>query len=263
MRHLLKTIYRLAVLAFLTALTQIGGIAYLIGMLFGRSRFRVLAISFAAYAVLTVLVVPPLAQSFGRLRLPCSSDGDGPVVAATWLTCALNRGYLAPQALVAVTALGADVAQKFPGSKLTTLEAGFPFIDGFPLIPHISHRNGKKVDLAYFYRNASDGSAIAHGSPSPIGYFVFEQPKPGEKISCSTPSPLRWNFHWAQPASPAWVIDEERTAFVLRWLKERGNVYRIFIEPYLAERMGVAGGKVRFQGCRAARHDDHIHIDVE
>ena len=263
MRGLLKTIFRLTMLAFLTVVTQVGGIAYLIGMLLGRSRFRVLAISVVVYTAMTLFIVPPLAASFGRVQLPCATSGDGPVVAATWLTCALNRGYVAPAALAVVADLGRAVAEKFPGSRLTTLEASFPFIDGFPRIPHLSHRNGRKVDLAYFYRDRTDGTPITHGSPSPIGYFLFEQPKAGEKISCSTPSPLRWNFYWLQPNPPAWVIDEERTAFVLRWLKERGNVYRVFIEPYLAARMGVDGGKVRFQGCRAARHDDHIHIDVE
>lgn len=263
MRGLFKTIYRLAMLAFLTIVTQVGGIAYLIGMLFGRSRLRVLAISLAAYAVMTAIMVPLLAASSGRVRLPCSSSGDAPVVAATWLTCALNRGYVRRSALETVTALGRDYAQQFPGSKLTTLEAGFPFIEGFPLIPHISHKDGRKVDLAYAYRTAADGSAIPYGSPSWIGYFIFEQSKPGERISCPRPTALRWNFYWVQPNPPIWVIDEERTGWILRWLKERSSVEKIFIEPYLADRMGVDGGKVRFQGCNAARHDDHIHFQVD
>lgn len=263
MRGLAKAIYRLAMLAFLTILTQVGGIAYLIGMLFGRSRLRVLTISLVAYALMTAIVVPILAAANDRVRLPCSSSGDGPVVAATWLTCALNRGYLRPTALEAVMALGRDYAQQFPGSKLTTLEAGFPFIEGFPLVPHISHKDGRKVDLAYAYRTAADGTAIPHGSPSPIGYFIFEQSKPGERISCPRPGPLRWNFYWVQPNPPVWVIDEERTAWILRWLVDRPAVAKLFVEPYLAERMGVAGGKVRFQGCNAARHDDHIHFQID
>lgn len=263
MLSLIRTVWRLAVFVFLTALTQIGGIAYVLGLALRRGRAGGLLVGLVLYVLATLFVVPPLAASFGRVQLPCSSSGDGPVVAATWLTCALNRGYVAPAALAVVNDLGRAVSERFPGTRLTTLEASFPFIDGFPLVPHLSHRNGRKVDIAYFYRQAGDGTAVPYGSPSPIGYFIFEQQKPGEKISCSTPSPLRWNFHWAQPATPAWVIDEERTAFVVRWLEERRNVYRLFLEPYLAERMRVAGGKVRFQGCRAARHDDHIHIDVE
>ena len=35
----------------------------------------------------------------------------------------------------------------------------------------------------------------------------------------------------------------------------------LLLEPYLAVRLGVAGPMVRFQGCRAARHDDHVHVE--
>jgi hypothetical protein len=40
------------------------------------------------------------------------------------------------------------------------------------------------------------------------------------------------------------------------------GIERIFIEPYLAARLGVSSPLLGFQGCRAARHDDHIHIQI-
>jgi hypothetical protein len=40
-------------------------------------------------------------------------------------------------------------------------------------------------------------------------------------------------------------------------------VERVFIEPYLAARLGVASPVLGFQGCRAARHDDHIHVQIK
>ena len=43
----------------------------------------------------------------------------------------------------------------------------------------------------------------------------------------------------------------------------RFKVERIFIEPYLAARLGVSSDVLGFQGCRAARHDDHIHIQIK
>jgi hypothetical protein len=49
---------------------------------------------------------------------------------------------------------------------------------------------------------------------------------------------------------------------MILWLTAQPEVARIFVEPYLAERLGVAGGKVRFQGCWAARHDDHVHVEI-
>jgi hypothetical protein len=257
----------------LTALTQIGGLALLLGLAIGRApairhanpwlrRATVTLAAVATYFAMTVLLVPPLAKVFGRVRLPCGTH-DGRVVAATWLTCALNRGYVRPQVLALLTALGDEAGRRFPASRLTTLEANFPFIDGFPLPPHLSHRDGRKVDLAYFYRRVDGDAAIPHGSPSWLGYFIYEQPAPGAPQPCAGRwTPLRWNFDRLQPQPPTWRLDDERTAWMLIWLKDNAQVSRIFIEPHLAQRLNVAGGKVRFQGCRAARHDDHIHVEL-
>jgi hypothetical protein len=272
MTRLLRHTALALLFVLLTALTQIGGLALLLGLAVGRipalrrsrpwlRRTAVILATLAIYGVATAFVVPSLAKAVGRVRLPCATS-DGPVVAATWLTCALNRGYVRPQALALLTALGEAAGQRFPGSRLTTLEANFPFIDGFPLPPHLSHRDGRKVDLAYFYRSR-DGAAVAHGSPSWLGYFIYEQPAPGAPQPCAGRwTPLRWDFDWLQPRPPAWHLDDERTAWMMTWLKDNPQVARIFIEPHLAQRMNVAGGKVRFQGCHAARHDDHIHVEL-
>lgn len=174
----------------------------------------------------------------------------------------MNRGHVRPEVLALIGALGGEVTQRFPGSRVTTLEGNFPFIDGFPS-RHLSHRDGKKVDVAYFYGSSEESASIAHGSPSWLGYFVYEQPSQEDPLPCAERwTPLRWNFEWFQPQPPKWRLDEQRTAWMLTWLKSRPHVSRIFIEPHLAQRLGVAGGKVRFQGCQAARHDDHIHIEI-
>jgi len=52
---------------------------------------------------------------------------------------------------------------------------------------------------------------------------------------------------------------------MLRWLVEKGpehGVAKILLEPHMVKRLGVASPLIRFQGCRAARHDDHIHVEV-
>jgi hypothetical protein len=257
----------------LTALTQIGGLVLLLGLAISRAlsmrrasawlrRTAVMLAMVASYGAMTAFLVPPLAKARGRVHLPCGTS-DGAVVAATWLTCALNRGYVRPEALALLTVLGDEVGRRFPGSRLTTLEANFPFIDGFPLPPHLSHRDGRKVDLAYFYRSVGGNVAVARGSPSWLGYFIYEQPAPDSPQPCAGRwTPLRWNFDWLQPQPPTWRLDDERTAWMLTWLKDNAQVSRIFIEPHLAQRLNVAGGKIRFQGCHAARHDDHIHIEL-
>lgn len=272
--RLLKASAAALLFMILTALTQVGGLAYLLGLAVGRiprlrrstavhRRAAIAAATVAIYAVMTILLVPPLAQSMGRVQLPCATGSDEPVVAATSLTCALNRGYVRKEVRDLVATLASELQQRFPRSQVTTLEGNFPFIDGFPLLPHLSHRDGRKIDIAYFYRDA-DGTPVSHGSPSFLGYFIYEQPRAGEPVPCAGRwTPLRWDFDWLQPAAPHWQIDQERTAWMLQWLKDQPRVSRIFIEPHLAQRLGVAGGKVRFQGCRAARHDDHIHVDMD
>jgi hypothetical protein len=68
-----------------------------------------------------------------------------------------------------------------------------------------------------------------------------------------------------QELFPMRPLDQERTGAALRWLATEGQalgVERIFIEPYLAARLGVSSPLLGFQGCRAARHDDHIHIQI-
>jgi hypothetical protein len=250
----------------LTLLTQIGGLAY-VAALFATKRWRSTAVSrwrrcaylatatVLIYTVASIAMVPPLAVVFGRERVPCTST--------TFAGCVLNRTYLKPKTLALIASLDQAMASRFPGSNVTVLEGSFPFFDGFPLPPHLSHRDGRKVDLAYFYRDAS-GRPVARGSPSPVGYFHFQRPHPGERDPCAGRfTPLRWDFAWVQPTEPAWALDEERTRAMILWLKARPEVTRIFIEPYLANRLGVSGGKVRFQGCQAARHDDHLHIEVQ
>jgi hypothetical protein len=73
-------------------------------------------------------------------------------------------------------------------------------------------------------------------------------------------------MQFLQGLFPARPLDTERTRAALRWLTTEGpgaGIERIFIEPYLAVRLGVSSPLLGFQGCRAARHDDHIHIQIK
>lgn len=158
----------------LTLLTQIGGIAYLGALLLARSWRRRAALTIAAatltlYVALTFFLVPPLARQLGRVRVPCDST--------TLVACVLSRAYLRPGTLNLVRSLEQHMADRYPGSSVTVLEGSFPFFDGFPLPPHLSHHDGRKVDLAFLYRDAATGASIARGSPSPIGYFHYQQPR--------------------------------------------------------------------------------------
>ena len=92
------------------------------------------------------------------------------------------------------------------------------------------------------------------------GYAAYAPPQSGEVRSCinvagphAAPDP---------PADRTWHLDEAATADLLAALSADPAVRRIFVEPHLKLHLGFARDpKVRFAGCRAARHDDHLHVD--
>lgn len=147
------------------------------------------------------------------------------------------------------------------------LDAGFPFLDGFPLLPHLSHDDGKAIDLAFFYQDAETGRAIPAGGAWPLGYWAYSGPRPGEPTPCPDfggTFTLRWDFDWLQPMFADLRLDSERTKAMVAWLAQKGRaggVRKLLLEPHLKSRLGLSSDLVRFQGCRAARHDDHVHID--
>ncbi len=129
-----RILWRILVFVGLTILTQLGGIAYLIGLA-ARRPWIVGVLAYVAFSLAAVLVAP----QFGRVALACFT---GEPRVASPLTCALNRHYATPKAFEVVSELGAAV----PGTLI--LDANFPFWDGFPLLPHLSHDDGRKIDIA-------------------------------------------------------------------------------------------------------------------
>lgn len=263
----------------LTLLTQIGGLVLLLVWGLSRlvlprtvgagSRAAINATLFGVlYAAISILAVPPLAALAGRVPLPCQAQPDRAFAAGSVLACALNRHYVVPDVVVLLSELSREIDRAFPGTITLFLDANFPFLNGFPLLPHLSHSDGRKLDLAFYY-TAPDGRYLPATMRSPIGYWAFEQPAAGDPLPCSGQSvvSLRWNLDILQDMLPDRALEPHRTRAALQWLLSDGlrfKVDKIFIEPYLAARLGVQAAPVLgFQGCRAARHDDHIHIQIK
>jgi hypothetical protein len=253
----------------LTILTQVGGLALLATAWLTRLRrgpawLAVLGFV-AVYGLTTAVIVPPLAKIGGRERLPCVVGAATPYGAVSPLLCIMNRNYVRPEAKALVSSLATHMAARYPGTATRYLDAGFPFFDGFPLMPHLSHRDGLKVDLAYYYREA-DGRPVADGAASPIGYWAYEAPRSGEVRPCADlqgPT-LRWDFSALQSRVTR-RADPERMRAMLAWLSTEGRSHglrKILIEPHLKQRWAPGVDMVRFQGCRAARHDDHLHLEL-
>lgn len=234
----------------LTVLTQIGGLAWIIALFFRR---RLIAFGLA-YAALTLAAIW-IAPGFGRVALNCFDDG--PLQVQSPIYCALNRTYVTPGLNDILVEAAEDMDRRFPGTQTLVLDANFPFLDGFPLLPHLSHDDGDKADLAFFYRD--DTGYLPGATRSPIGYFAFE---PGPTECAGSGPTLRWDLGILQPLWRGYILDKARNAAILDILSRDIRVGKIFVEPHLVQALDVSHPKIRFQGCRAARHDDHIHVQL-
>ncbi len=265
----------LCAVALLTLATAIGGLvlwlAIGIANAFGAQshwcRTIAITLSFAVlYGVATVWIVPIVAPAFGRVPLNCLARDDAPYAANSPLYCALNRHYVRPEMRTVLEGLAGHMAQQFPGTVTTYLDADFPFPLGLPLLPHLSHDDGGKLDVSLFYIDGRSGKARATAGAWPIGYWALSPvwPEPRRDPTCSDGGMLRWHMAFLQGRFDYLTLDAQRTSEMLDYLSDENlrAVDRIFIEPYLAKRLGSANMKVRFAGCHAARHDDHIHIEV-
>ncbi|WP_332712347.1 hypothetical protein [Pelagibacterium mangrovi] len=249
MRPFMRAVFRTVLTGLLFIVSQIVGMAYLVGLFFPRRLLAVLV----AYGALSVSAIAVAPQT-GRVPLPCWSEGT--LKSQSVLYCLLHRHYVVPELREVAQDLADAVDAQFPGTVTLTLDASLPF-GNFPLVPHLSHNDGRKLDLAFYY---GDETGYRPGATrSPIGYFAFEE----GPTACEADLPtMRWNLEWLQPFWHDLSLEVERTRFAVQWLADDPRVTRIFLEPHLAQSLGLSSPKIRFQGCNAARHDDHIHFEI-
>lgn len=258
------------VFALLTILTQVGGLVYLvyqpIGIVIkkrlgGPKKLLRIPIFMVFYLLINMVLIPPIAQYFGRVPLPLSNPRLKPATSFTWLA---NRHYVKPELL----GLLKDVRNKLPSDiSIVYLDACFPFIDGFPLIGHLSHDDGEKVDLAFIYTNAK-GEYLNDGK-SFSGYGIVEAPASNE---IDQPSRCKQQGFWQYSITTVFTLFERSKDYqfdpvanrlLLHMLAEDSRTGKIFIEPHLKDRLMLQHlSKVRFHGCHAVRHDDHIHLQL-
>lgn len=207
---------------------------------------------------MALLAGPALADATatanGLVPLPCLRKG--PLQPQSRDYCVAARHYVTPTARDALARAASGVAQAHPGAVVRYMEASWPRAKR-PMPPHVSHGNGRQVDLAIFYE---DASGRLRPPPTATGYNAFEPPRREADRVCRGVA-----GHHAQPDPPAsrrWRLAEATTATLIRRLSADPSVRRIFVEPHLKARLGFADDpKVRFAGCNVARHDDHLHVD--
>jgi hypothetical protein len=273
----LRIFLHFIVAILLTLFTQVGGIIYLISLFSHKSIEKRLSrwwarvgLKFSLFAVLylvsTFILIPLVAKSFGRVQLPLLNTRH--VQPGNILTFLMNRNYVRPELRNAIFDVGDVMNEKYPGVVINYLDASFPFVDGFPLPPHLSHSDGKKVDISFIYVDKST-SKRTNKIPSFIGYGICEGPKDNEE---NMPDICDKKGYWQYNLLPKLVSQESKSQFefaseevtvLVNSLSDQLEIKKIFIEPHLKTRLKLKSNKIRFHGCQAVRHDDHIHVQLK
>ena len=272
-RRIVTLFGRSLIFLILTVLTQVGGIVYLLSfipdhyinghVLKSYKRWVVKLLIFSGlYLFCVFIAVPTLASLFGRVPLPIQGDVR-PLNKLTWL---LNRQYVRPELKALLLETSAAMKTQFPGISINYLDANFPFINKFPLPPHLSHNDGRKVDIAFFYTNKQ--LEYRNGAPSPIGYGVYEAPRSNE---VNLPDVCAKKGYWqysliqrfvSQSSKEEYVFDASKVAALVNILCKSRVTQKVFIEPHLKIRLKLTSSKIRYHGCQAVRHDDHVHLQI-
>ena len=265
------------IICLLNVFTQVGGLVYLLSILthkltdkwtsnnYLKATYRFTSFV-ALYCLTTFLIVPLIANPLGRIQLPLTETNH--LQPLNILTCLLNRNYVRPELKQAVFDVAKQMNDKFLGTTTNYLDANFPFIDKFPLIPHLSHNDGKKLDFSFCYRDYKTGEST-NECPSFIGCGICEEALPDEKNTadfCVGKGFLLYTFLTtviSQDNKQDFTLDIEKTRELVNLFSTQPAIGNIFIEPHLKTRLNLTSEKIRFHGCQAVRHDDHIHVQLK
>jgi len=262
----MKFVFHLIVFVILTIFTQIGGVIYIISIYISREwkctfKFKTSIVFVTLYIIATFVIVPPLASLWGRERVK-----NTPVIQpANYASILLNRNYVRPK----MNKLLQKTARNLQGTpiKIHYLDANFPFFNGFPLLPHMSHNDGKKIDLSLIYETKK--GEISNKQKSISGYGVFVAPHKGEfdqTKDCKQKGYFQYDYTkylTFGKINKKLVFSEKGTKRLIESILKNRNLGKIFIEPHLKKRLHLRDKRIRFHGCRAVRHDDHIHIQLK
>ncbi|WP_406684824.1 hypothetical protein N1F78_03635 [Seonamhaeicola sp. MEBiC1930] len=107
------------------------------------------------YMATNLIIVPPIAKSFGREELPVFNSNVKPQNLVYPL---LFRNYVSPD--LHHLLVNSSQELKLKSIEITYLDANFPFFNNFPLLPHLSHNDGKKVDISFMYLDENGNQQI-------------------------------------------------------------------------------------------------------
>jgi hypothetical protein len=103
----------------------------------------------------------------------------------------------------------------------------------------------------------------------PISVTVFakshDQTKNNTADYCAAKGYWQYSFITkvvSQNNKQDFTFDSVRTKALASLFASSPSIGKIFIEPHLKTRLNLSSDKIRFHGCRAVRHDDHIHVQL-
>lgn len=267
-KNIVKFFIHFIAAAFLTVITQVGGIVYLIAILVFKSsvsnyRLKRLGSFVVIYLIANLLIIPNLAPIFGREKIKESKH----VVARTFMTNLMNRNYVRKELNTALANIADGLQKKHKGIQVVYLDANFPFINKFPLLPHLSHSDGKKIDISFIYSDEND--ELSNKKPSVSGYGFFNGPKPSEYNQikrCLDKG--KWQYDFTKyftfgTMNSNLTFSKEATKGLILEILKQPAMGKLFIEPHLKNRLNLKNQKIRYHGCQAVRHDDHIHFQLK
>lgn len=264
----IRFLLHLAVVVFLTLTTQIGGIIYIISVVAVKRkktsyRLKRVGLFLVFYLISNLVVIPNIAPLFGREKIKQSKY----IKANTFFTNLMNRNYVRPELNTSLQNIARRFNQKHNGLQIVYLDANFPFINKFPLLPHLSHNDGKKMDISFVYRN--NERELTNKKPSVSGYGVFSPPLSGEfnqiKV-CMNKG--KWQYDFTKyftfgTINSQLVLSEIATKNLIIAILEEPSTGKLFVEPHLKSRLALTNNRIRYHGCQAVRHDDHIHFQLK
>lgn len=233
----MRIILHIILILALTVLTQIGGVVYLFSILIIRRKkvnFRVkrVVLFFCLYVLSIFLIVPNIAPFFGREKVKNTQQIDSQFF-VTWL---FNRNYVTPEMNQTLKGIANKFQGEYPDSQLIYLDANFPFFDGFPLLPHLSHNDGKKLDLAFIYKEPN--GQPTNKKPSNSGYGIFENPRNKEINQtevCKRNGSWQYDFpkYLTFGSDKELELDSQKTRRLIELIAQHSKTQKIFIEPHL------------------------------
>lgn len=263
----LKILWVVFSFLLLTILTQVGGLALLAGLGISTTirkkwPWQSFLICLGIYFILTLIVVPVVAPFWGREAIRHNDR----IYPAHFSTVLLNRNYVTPDLNQFLTETSQDPVLSKHNIHLVYLDANFPFVKGFPLLPHLSHDDGKKIDLGFVYQTPDNQFTNRQRSRS--GYGVFVDPLPGEPNQPKACQKQGFNQYSLTQyltfgkVNPHLEFSMPGTRYLLQAILKQPGLEKIFLEPHLKERLQLPDSRIRFHGCHAVRHDDHLHLQI-